>query len=477
MLMLNFLFQTAGLEVYMLDSRLFNEIFFQSTIPQTIAARDFSQWVYNPAFCNYLGYSHDELKGISVQDVSHPEDMELDSILFAETLSGERNEYQIEKRYIHKSGVIITGILNVSKVQDKTTGEEFFLGQILDISEKKQIENILRNREQKYRLLAEHSSDVIMSHDLDFTFKYISPSVQAILGYKPDEMVGKKPKEFIHPEDRKELREQPPFNRTHNSRVVTYRFRKNDGTYIWLESTIKALFNESTDQIKEIITVSRDIQLRMETYERFQKSEKLAVVGQTAAAVAHEIRNPLTAIKGFMQLFSTEKEINPAFVTIILDELDRVETIISEFLTMAKPHAEKSVSIRIDHIMEQVIQLLQTQALMKNKELNIRILDPMSPITGDPNSLKQVFMNVIQNSLDAITELGKIDISIFADPNGINVKITDNGCGISKERISKLGEPFYSTKEKGTGLGLMTSYRIIANHNGKISVESTEGEG
>jgi two-component system, sporulation sensor kinase A len=466
-------------EEYMFSSNLLNEVFYQSRIPQIISSINFSKIQYNPAFCEFLGYSMDEIKCLSVEEVSYPDDMPLDTQLFSEILNSQREEYQIEKRYIHKSGQIKTGILTVSRVKEQFTGEEFILGQVLDITENKRIENELRNREEKYRLLAENSSDIIMMHKVDFSYIYISPSVKSVLGYEPEEMLGRSPREFVHQDDRDELREQRILSSLNlKPMLVTYRCKKKDGSYIWLESTIKGVFDKETLEINEIISVSRDIQVRMETNERLGKSEKLALVGQTAAAVAHEIRNPLTAIKGFIQLFMVEKEVNPAFLTIIIDELDRVESIISEFLSIAKPHPEKSVTVQIEQILLQVIQLLQTQALMKNHEINYRIMNAsIVPVNGDPNTLKQVFINVIQNSLDVLEHKGRIEVSLSSDNTGVYIRIEDNGTGIPKERLSKLGEPFYSTKEKGTGLGLMTSYRIIENHRGKININSIEGEG
>jgi two-component system, sporulation sensor kinase A len=463
----------------MVNSNFFNEVFYQSRIPQLVTSTNFTQLQYNPAFCDFLGYSMDEIMSLTVAAVSHPDDMALDTQLFGEFINNQRNEYQIEKRYIHKSGEIKTGILTVSRVKEQSTGEECFLSQILDITEKKRMEDELRNSEKKYRLLAENSSDIIMMHKVDFTYVYISPSVKSVLGYEPNEMIGRSPRDFIHQDDGAELRKLSILlGLNHKPMLVTYRYKKKDGSYIWLESTIKALIDKETGQIKEIVSVSRDIQQRMETDDRLRKSEKLAVVGQTAAAVAHEIRNPLTAIKGFIQLFINDKEINPAFFNIIIDELDRVESIISEFLSMAKPHPEKTVSVQIDQILHQVIQLLQTQALMKNHQINYRILNGrILPVNGDPNSLKQVFLNVIQNSLDALYHKGKIDVSISSDMSGVYIQIVDNGSGIPNERLSRLGEPFYSTKEKGTGLGLMTSFRIIESHHGKINIDSIEGEG
>ncbi|WML39276.1 ATP-binding protein [Neobacillus sp. OS1-2] len=342
----------------MFNFTLYKEIFIQSRIPQLIGTTDFSTIQYNPAFCEFLGYSFEEISTLPLEAVSHPEDMLMDARLFGEILDGTRDEYQLEKRYIHKLGEIKTGILTVSRIREKSTGEEFLLGQVLDITEKKHMEEALKKREKQ-----------------------------------------------------------------------------------------------------------------------LQRSEKLAVVGQMAAAVAHEIRNPLTPIKGFMQLLHAEKELNPVYLRIVLDELLRVDTIISEFLSMAKPHAEKTMIVHVEGLVKQVIQRFQSEARMKNKKLHIESEQPIQEIIGDPNSLKQVFMNVIQNALEAISTNGRIHVKIFSDDIGVNVQFSDNGCGIPKERLSKLGEPFYSTKEKGTGLGLMTCFRIVESHNGKINIESVQGEG
>ncbi|ULT59115.1 PAS domain S-box protein [Neobacillus drentensis] len=461
----------------MLNLTLFREIFYQSRIPQLISTIDFTMVQFNPAFCEFVGYSSGELEKLSVEEISHPDDMITDTRLFKELLDYQRNEYQFEKRYIHKSGEIKTGVLTVSRIKEKLTGEEFLLGQVLDITEKKQMENALKYREKKYRLLAEHSSDIIMLHKVDFTCLYSSPSVQTLLGYQPEEMIGKNPLEFIHPDDLIEIRKQQICAQVEEIKLITCRCRKKDGSFIWIESTVKALSDPETGEVKEIVTVTRDIEQRMETQDRLRKSEKLAVVGQMAAAVAHEIRNPLTPIKGFMQLLNAEKEMNPVYLKIVLDELHRVEVIISEFLTMAKPHTEKLTNVCIDQLVEQVVQLLKPDANLTSKELHFYVERSNLSIMGDPNSLTQVFLNIIQNALEATEKKGQVHIKVMPESTGVTIKINDNGCGIPRERLSKLGEPFYSTKERGTGLGLMTCYRIVEAHQGRINIESQEGNG
>ncbi|WP_442593616.1 PAS domain S-box protein [Neobacillus sp. D3-1R] len=463
----------------MIRSSLFKEVFEQSSVPQMLSTFDMSVNIGNRAFYDYLGYSKEEWEQLSVKDISHPEDFVIDEQLMGEMKQGVRSHYQIEKRYFHKLGMILTATLTVSLIRDPETNERYYFAQINDCTDQYAIEQSLRKSEQKYRLLAEHSSDIIMLHDVNGTYQYISPSVESIIGYKPAEMLGTLPYDYVHQDDIQTLwgNHQKLLKNEETLQLVTYRVRKKDGSFSWLETSIKGVYDEETGELTELISVSRDIQKRIETDELLRKSEKLAVVGQMAAAVAHEIRNPLTPIKGFMTLLSKTKEYNPMYIEIILSELKRIELIITEFLSMAKPHHKKWGTIYLDQLVVQVSNLLQSEAIMDNKEIILDIQNKIPRIIGDENSLKQVVVNVMRNALESLNKNGKVKVTLYKEEGYICIKVVDNGCGISDERLTKIGEPFYSTKEKGTGLGLMTSYQIIQNHNGKMDIKSKEGEG
>lgn len=461
----------------MIRSGLFREVFEQSNVPQMLTTLDFTTTIENKAFYDFFGYSKEEWETMTIEDISHPEDHAMDLHLIQEVIRGQRSYYQIEKRYFHKYGMQLRGTLNVSLVSDPETEERYMFAQVIDITEKYLMNESLRNSEKKYRLLAEHSSDMIMLHDVNGFYQYISPSFKTILGYEPSQLIGASPYDFIHPEDVQIVRNHHLLVTSKTIMpLVSYRVRRSDQSYIWVETSIKGVFDEETGEVTELISVSRDIQQRIETHELLRKSERLAVVGRMAAAVAHEIRNPLTPIKGFITLLSKTKEYNPAFIEVILSEIRRIETIISEFLAMAKPNNQKKSVIQIAQLVEQVVNLIQTEALMENKQITVQ-MEPIPPIVGDENSLKQVFLNVLRNALESLEELGTTAITVFIEEGFVCIKIQDNGYGISQERLARIGEPFYSTKEKGTGLGLMTSFSIIENHHGTMDIESKEGEG
>ncbi|WP_338779105.1 PAS domain S-box protein [Metabacillus sp. FJAT-52054] len=462
----------------MVRSEIFREVFEQSHVPQILTSLDFATTFENQAFFDFLGYTREEWATKTLKDISPQEDYERDLHMMRELIAGKRSNYQIEKCYIHKSGKQLHGTLNVSLLSDQDDNKQFLYVQVIDSTEKYLISDSLIKSEKKYRLLAEHSSDLIMIHDVNGRYQYISPSFKTLLGYEPCELIGCDPYDFIHPEDIQTVKNHHLQIVTNKQAmpVVSYRVRRSDDSYIWVDTEIKAVLDENTGELTELISISRDVQQRIETYELLRKSERLAIVGQMAAAVAHEIRNPLTPIKGFITLLSKTKEYNPAFIEVILTEIKRIETIITEFLSMAKPNNRKMDTIHMDQLVEQVVNLMQTEASMENKQLTLK-LKTVPLIVGDENSLKQVLLNVIRNALESLEEQGTVSVLVLIEEKFICIRVQDNGCGISQERLAKIGEPFYSTKEKGTGLGLMTSLNIIENHHGKLDIQSEEGEG
>ncbi|TFE28125.1 ATP-binding protein [Cohnella luojiensis] len=214
------------------------------------------------------------------------------------------------------------------------------------------------------------------------------------------------------------------------------------------------------------------------------QNDKLAMLGKIAAAIAHEIRNPLTSIRGFIQLLNPFlKDIGKQeYGRIILSEIDRANDIIYEFLNSSKPSAPMKQKILVGVLLKETIMLSESEALMKGCEIHHEIFDPYLNISVDVKQIKQVLLNIIKNAMDAIYEVkedrkGIIDITARQEGKYALISIRDNGKGMQRATLSRLFDPFFTTKEEGTGLGLSVSYRIICNHGGTIHVDSQINEG
>ncbi|MDT9726484.1 PAS domain S-box protein [Xylanibacillus composti] len=231
--------------------------------------------------------------------------------------------------------------------------------------------------------------------------------------------------------------------------------------------------------IAEVIGSWINITKLKKTEELLQKSEKLAVVGELAAGVAHEIRNPLTTLKGFTQILGMKvDEDSQPFIELMMSELERIEAITSEFMVVAKPQQNQYEPVDIPQVLQQVIQLLGPQATLNNVQISLEVDAAVTTIYGDANQMKQVFMNVMKNAIESMERGGSMYIEVDNPQAGqLCVKVRDTGSGIPADMLPRLGEPFYTLKEKGTGLGLMVSYRIIEAHQGRISFDSEVGLG
>lgn len=235
------------------------------------------------------------------------------------------------------------------------------------------------------------------------------------------------------------------------------------------------------DYLLSVKDVSDYKQIEQTAYQ----NDKLAMLGKISAAIAHEIRNPLTAIRGFIQLLRPHliQLGRDEYARIILAEIDRANDIIHEFLNSSKPSAPQKSVISVSSLLKEVVLLTESEALMKGCEIHLDVMDGEMHVSIDVKQIKQVLLNIIKNAMDAIEEvddgehIGAIHLDAKAVGNYVHISIQDNGNGMDKGLLSRLFDPFFTTKEKGTGLGLSVSYRIIRNHRGNISVDSMKGIG
>ncbi|USK35427.1 ATP-binding protein [Bacillus sp. F19] len=208
--------------------------------------------------------------------------------------------------------------------------------------------------------------------------------------------------------------------------------------------------------------------------------DKLTTIGQMAAAIAHEIRNPITTVRGFIQYIQqdTKDDNLKKFSPLILDELDRTNKIITDYLQLAKPHHHALTKIEIDRVLEDIIQLLKPLGSYSNVTFSYQS-EEKSSVYGDIALLKQSLMNVIKNGIEAMEHGGEIQITKKTNyMNGtVIIVVKDTGKGMTEEELQHLGLPFYTTKSKGTGLGSMITNRLIREMKGTVEYESEFGKG
>lgn len=210
------------------------------------------------------------------------------------------------------------------------------------------------------------------------------------------------------------------------------------------------------------------------------KAEKIEAVSNMSASISHEIRNPLTSVKGFLQLLEEEEypaEKRKQFLKIAKDELTRAEQVISDYLTFARPALEKIEEIDVKDELNHVLSVLMPLANMNAVEIN-QMYNEEIKIKGDRQKFQQAFINIVKNGLEAMPDGGLMSVETMKLARDVHIIIKDTGLGMSEEQLNRLGEPYYSTKgKKGTGLGMMVTYSIIQAMKGRIKVSSNLGKG
>ncbi|MGG3105074.1 PAS domain-containing protein [Bacillus velezensis] len=348
---------------------------------------------------------------------------------------------------------------------------------LIDISSRKKFQTILQKSRERYQLLIQNSIDTIaVIHNDKWVFMNES-GISLFEAETYEDLIGKNVYDQLHPCDHDGLKQriQNIIDRKTESEIIKQSWFtfKNRLIYTEMVCIPTTFFGETAVQV-----ILRDISERKQTEELMLKSEKLSIAGQLAAGIAHEIRNPLTAIKGFLQLMKPTMEENEHYFEIVFSELSRIEFILSELLMLAKPQ-QNAVKERVNlkKIISEVTALLETQANLKGIFIKTDYEHDSMYINGDQNQLKQVFINLIKNAVESMPDGGTVHIIMTEDEYSVNVTVKDEGDGIPENVLKRIGEPFLTTKEKGTGLGLMVTFNLIKNHQGAIQVDSKPDRG
>lgn len=333
------------------------------------------------------------------------------------------------------------------------------------------------NEELKYETIFQYASQGIILTSTSGTILEANQMIETFFDIPTSELMGENAKLIFSllPDYQNELSQFfKDVQSKGTAKIVTSKVNA-DGEVKFYE--FNSFFNNSVNMY---VTIMRDETEKIQLKKQVEHSRSLSTLGQLAASIAHEIRNPLTSLKGFTQLLSHQvtKE-GSQYLEIINSELNRMESILNEFLVLSKPSERSFQFFSLSSLISQVVGFMYPQGKMQNIELDFVSWNRESDgIFGDPYELKKVFMNIFKNAIEVMPHGGKVEITqTWTDDKQVCVSINDQGCGLTSEQMHKIFLPFYTSKEGGTGLGLAHAIQTIENHGGSIEVESELNHG
>ncbi len=337
---------------------------------------------------------------------------------------------------------------------------------------------------QKYLSNILHTSELaIMVIGSDEKFQAWNKSAERIFGYTDIEVIGK-PSSLLLPEAQKYYEELDSIidftSKSSEVKIIDTERMTKEGKIIPVQLSIARLPGSNGEFTGRTVIIRDQSQVK-NLQQQVDQSEKLAVIGQLAAGVAHEIGNPLTSISSLVQLIQRKNKdaVLSEQLIIIKENIDRISKIVRELVDFSRPPSYKKELVQTADILKTAVGIVKYDKRVKKVNFETEYNNDTPLIKAIPDQLLQVFVNILINALDAIEGTGTIKVKLDHNDEFVFIKIKDNGCGMDNKIIKKIFDPFFTTKEvgKGTGLGLSVSYGIVKNFNGDILVESKLNEG
>jgi PAS domain S-box-containing protein len=429
----------------------------------------------NKKFEELHGWTREEVIGKILPMV--PEHEKADAFrLYQSLINGEQIK-NFEAIKLRKDGSAFYANVSVSPVQNAEGLVIGFISVSRDISDKKQAEEELLAREKQFRKLLKLNPEPIALHK-DGIIKFVNDACcQLFGGASPDEFTGRSIFEFFCPNDKHliaaRLEQIMQAGLDSYSEFIERKMRKLDGTLFDVEISTIYVYKDMGNPVVQ--SVIRDLTARKKSEEAMIRSEKLSLIGQLAAGIAHDIRNPLTSLMGFVHLLKSK---NTDYVDVMMEELEHINYVVNEFMTLAKPHLSYYIESKVLVLVQSVISFLQPHAHLYNVQIQMDREQEIPDIYCIPDQIKQVLINVLKNAIESMISGGIIQISFqISLHQTLVICVKDQGIGISEERLAQLGEPFYTTKANGTGLGLMVCKRIVEAHGGQLTILSKINQG
>jgi len=356
-------------------------------------------------------------------------------------------------------------------------------------SVREQLERDLRESELRFCLLAENATDIIARVSADGTYLYVSPSCKTLLGYTPEELIGKSAFKYSHRDDLSKLKKAFFKNRENkNNSTLIYRARRKEGEYRWFETQIRFICDEETQQIREIQTASRDVNDHVLAKKVGMRKQQLAHVfrlstmEEMASGMAHEISQPLAAIinytRGCVRHLQSGQHDAPLLTEVMekaVTQAERAGEVIQRLKNFFCKGQLVKTPCKINSILRETISLIRPDLNATKTKVDLDFEKDLPFITADRIQLQQVMLNLLQNAIDAMRDMNTGARRIKIETNTLNkdtvaITVNDSGPGFSKEVVHKVFKPFFSTKAHGRGMGLAICRSIIEAHGGVFTI-------
>ena len=479
--------------LYQSDER-FRQAFEHSLIGMALVSPS-GKWLRaNESLCQILGYTEEELQQMTMQELTHPEDLDTSVGLLASLNDGSKDHIKLEKRYIHKDGSSVWVMLAATMLKDRSGRPLHYVSHMENISNRKEIENNLILSEAKYRTIFENVQDVFYQTNLEGYVTEISPSIQLYSGHSREEVIGRPVTDFYYYEnDRSRIVELLKLEgsvidfevrlKTRDDQLkyasVNARLIKDQSGQIIIEGSMRDV---TTRKFQENALKALNAELQ-ESNE--QKNKLLSIIG-------HDLRNPISGSLQLLDLTLMDYESSSAmevhtYLSKMKQELSNANALLEDLLTWAKAqfnafNFDPVYTDDLSRLVRNCVEKVLPMAINKGVSLLLNVEEGLG-ITADVGMLETIIRNLVSNAIKFTVKGDEIVLSAYKVQAGIQFSVKDTGLGIPDEMLAQLfnkniNYTTYGTSgEKGTGLGLSICYDFVAKHGGEIWVESTVGEG
>jgi len=446
----------------------------------------------NGRLCHMLGYTERELLSKGFEDITHPDDLDASNEWVRKLLAGETTILALEKRYLHKAGHVVWGIVRSFLLRKPDGFPHFFVTHVQDITDRKKAEEEVKQSKARLELAAAATNIGHWDWNLLTDEVYFSPLWKGQLGYKDHEV----PNRFeewetrLHPDDcDRAMKAVTDYIEGRSPEYrLEFRLRHKDGTYRWIYTRAEKQFDDDGRPCR-LFGCHIDITERKRMEEELLRAQKLESVGALAGGIAHDFNNILTTILGNISLAKIQvTPENQLFE--LLGEAEtasaRAQTLTKQLLTFAKGGAPVKETASIKDILKESCSFVLRGSKSRSE---FSISEDLWPAEVDVGQISQVINNIVINANQAMPKGGTIQVaadnliiearhSLPVKPGRyVKVSIKDQGVGIAEDHLLNIFDPYFTTKQEGSGLGLATTYSIIKKHNGHVTVESRLGVG